>query len=330
MIRSSKVKPLGSVLCITPNPAIDRTLLTPSFQLGDVTRAAEVLVAAGGKGLNVARAVQTLGGVPLCMGLLGGHNGRFLADLAQKEALNASWTWYEGETRTCVIIVPQGGEVTVINAAGQVPPQAWQQFCEDVRQQARLADMVCISGSMPLGAADNAPADLIAAIKASGVPIWVDSSGVALQQAVAAVPTGIKVNHHEASDLLNVQIGDVKTAVQAAQAVRQNGIENVVITLGEQGAVFVNEMGSWWAKGEAITAVSAVGSGDSFFAGLLTALSQNKSPDEALRYAVAAGTANALTAGGGQFKMADFSQILRATAVSKTPHSSSDSHFCLD
>ena len=65
-----------NILCITPNPAIDRTLLTPVFQLGDVTRATEVIVAAGGKGLNVARAVQNLGGVSLCMGLLGGFNGR--------------------------------------------------------------------------------------------------------------------------------------------------------------------------------------------------------------------------------------------------------------
>lgn len=303
------------ILCITPNPAVDRTMLTPVFQLGEVTRATELIVAAGGKGLNVARAVQILGGNPLCMGLLGGHNGRLLADLTQKEDMQAIWTWYAGETRTCIIVVPQNGAATVINEPGRIPEEAWDQFCADVGQQAKLAELVCLSGSLPLGAPSDAPADLIAVVKAAGVPIWVDSSGAALQQALTAVPHGIKINHQEAGNLLHIPIGNVETAAAAAHTIRQMGIDQVVITLGKQGAVLVNELGSWWAVSSPVMAVSAVGSGDTFLAGLAAALSQNQPPDEALRWAVAAGTANTLTAGGGQFNMADFARILKTTVV---------------
>src|SRR5512133_1720831 len=101
------------IICITPNPAIDRTLLLHSLTVGDVHRAENVIVVAGGKGLNVARAIRTLGSEPLCMGFTGGHAGRLLADLAQKEGLNSLWTWTDVETRTCTILVPANGEATV-------------------------------------------------------------------------------------------------------------------------------------------------------------------------------------------------------------------------
>src|SRR5512138_1568438 len=93
------------ILCLTPNPAIDRTLLLPGLTAGNVHRAETVIVVAGGKGLNVARVIRTLGGEPLCMGFTGGHAGRLLADLAQNEGLNSCWTWTDSETRTCAIFI---------------------------------------------------------------------------------------------------------------------------------------------------------------------------------------------------------------------------------
>src|SRR5512141_1963084 len=121
------------ILCITPNPAIDRTLLLPKLDLGKVHRAQEVIVVAGGKGLNVARAIQTLGGQPFCMGFAGGHVGRLLADLAQEEGLSASWTWTNAETRTCTILVSGNRDATVINEPGQpISASDWQQLRQDV------------------------------------------------------------------------------------------------------------------------------------------------------------------------------------------------------
>src|SRR5512133_2816748 len=101
------------ILCITPNPAIDRTLVVPKLILGNVHRAQETILAAGGKGFNVARTIRTLGGEPFCLGFAGGHTGHLLADLAQQEGLDAYWTWKDSETRTCTILVSEGGDATV-------------------------------------------------------------------------------------------------------------------------------------------------------------------------------------------------------------------------
>src|SRR5262245_3770495 len=96
---------IAEILCVTPNPAIDRTLEVPGLRPGAVMRAGASRVAAGGKGVNAARALVALGARARCMGPLGGASGRILADLAAAEGLPAVWTWCEGETRSCLILV---------------------------------------------------------------------------------------------------------------------------------------------------------------------------------------------------------------------------------
>ena len=98
-----QIKPMNGVssssmiLCITPNPAIDRTINIPALDPGQIHRAQEVMIAAGGKGVNVARTIRRLGGETLCMGFAGGHNGHLLSDLTQNESLNPHWTWTNAE-----------------------------------------------------------------------------------------------------------------------------------------------------------------------------------------------------------------------------------------
>jgi 1-phosphofructokinase family hexose kinase len=301
-----------TILCVTPNVAIDRTLMVPDFQPGRVQRTREVLVQTGSKGVNVARALRTLGGSPLAMGLLGGHTGRHAAELVAHEGLPAVWTWYEGETRTCTIIVPSDGDVTVINENGRVGPDDWRHLAADVCAHLDGIAAVCISGSLPLGVPDDAPGDLVTAICAAGVPVWVDASGAALRHAVAAGATGIKVNGAEVGQLLGRTVDDPPGAAAAAQALRERGIQTAVVTLGARGAVLADASGAWFLPAPTIEAVSDVGSGDSFLAGLVLALMSGQGPQGALRYGTAAGAANALEPGAAQFSRESFTRLLAA------------------
>lgn len=81
------------IICVTPNVAVDRTYLLPTVRLGQVLRATRTITVAGGKGLNVARAIKTLGEEALVMGLVGGRSGELVAELAAQEGLTAQWTW---------------------------------------------------------------------------------------------------------------------------------------------------------------------------------------------------------------------------------------------
>ena len=139
------------IFCISPNPALDHTLVVPTFKQGIVLRAESSLSAAGGKGLNVARAAQILGAKTRSFCFLGGRMGKTIAELARHKALDGNWTWIDGETRTCVIIADGGtGEATVINEQGpRVTAADWSSFSQSVLADISEASDVCFSGSLP-------------------------------------------------------------------------------------------------------------------------------------------------------------------------------------
>ena len=298
------------ILCITPNPAIDRTLLLPSLKLGHVHRAEKIIVAAGGKGLNVARTIRILGGRPLCMGFAGGYNGRLLADLAQNEGLDSSWTWTDSETRTCTILIPLNEDATVINESGTpVAAADWERLRRAVRAQLSSIDRACISGSLPPRSAIEDFNGLLGLLVESGKQVWVDTSGAGLRAALAYPELCIKVNGHEIGEALDLDVDDVDSTEQALLTLEEGGQRASVITLGSAGAMLATREGRWRVQGPRVQVTSTVGSGDSFMGGLLYALDSGKGWAEALCDGVAAGTANALSAGGGNFALDAFEQI---------------------
>ena len=310
----------AKIICVTPNVALDRTLVVPDFALGHISRIRRGIAVPGGKGLNVVRAMRILGGAPLAMGLLGGHTGRMVAALAADEGYPAEWTWHEGETRTCTIIAPPDGNSTVINESGQIEESDWMQLADDICRVAEVEGVkrVCFCGSLPLGAPENAPQDAIRRLKAMGRQVWVDSSGAALKNAIAAKPYAIKVNQDE----LAAAMGGGEDALAMGRRLVGAGVDLAVISLGAAGALLVGSDVAVRARPPSIQAVDPIASGDSLHAGLLTALAGGADLVEALRAGVAAGTVNALYAGGAQFSYTHYLEILRDTRVTILPPSS--------
>ena len=298
------------ILCITPNPAIDRTLLLSGLVPGHVHRAEDVIVAAGGKGLNVARAVRTLGGKSLCMGFAGGHSGHLLADLAKSEGLNSSWTWTDSETRTCTILVSQNGDATEIDEPGLAVSAAdWILLRGEVQKHLSSFDLICVSGSLPPNSSVDDLHELLRMLTDAGMQVWVDTSGASLDAVLTYPGICIKVNGNEMSKSLGFEVKDISSAQRALTTLIERGLSACAITLGAAGALLATKAGRWYVQGPQVRAVSSVGSGDSFLGGLLSALDAEKNWPEALLDAVAAGTANTLSAGGGQFTVQEFRRI---------------------
>lgn len=302
------------ILCMTPNPAIDRTIILPSLILGSVHRAQKSFVAAGGKGLNVARTIRTLGGEPLCMGFAGGHSGRLLADLAEREGFHSAWTWTNSETRTCTILVSQDDDATVINEPGlPVSNSDWKRLRQDVERQLASIDLVCISGSLPPNSAVEDLKELLDMLVGAGKQVWVDTSGTPLETALAYPGICIKVNAQEIGEILGFEVKDIASVKRALIMLR--GPAASVITLGSAGAMLSTREERWHAQGPRVDVTSTVGSGDSFLGGLVSTLDEGKGWPEALRDAVAAGTANALSAGGGKFMLQEFVEIRKQVQI---------------
>ena len=285
-----------TVLCITPNMSVDRTMVVPGFRAGGVWRTRSVKATCGGKGVNVARALRRLGQRAHCAGFLAGDTGRRAAGYAAELDLDGRWTWVDGETRTTSIIVGDDGATTVINEPGMtVTEDDWGRFVVDAQRAAADVDSIGIAGSMPPGCPRGGLRDLIAAVTQSGShPVWVDTSGGALEQAVASKPFGIKVNGDEIAGLLGRTVRSIKDAAGAARFLCERGIGRVAVTLGSEGAILMVQGDAWCARAPGVDVANVLGSGDCFLAGVIAAGLQGTEPGECLRLAVACGTANAL------------------------------------
>ena len=306
-----------TIICVTPNAALDRTMVVPDFAIGRISRIEGAIAVPGGKGLNVARAIKILGGKPLAMGLLGGHTGRMVAALMAEDGYDAKWTYFDGETRTCTIIVNQDGASTVINESGRITPPDWRALAADICRAAERDDVntVCLCGSIPLGAPGNAPFGLVTRLKAMGARVWVDSSKASLAKAIEAKPFAIKVNREEIAAALAIRLCGTREIISAAGSLIAEGVNVVVVSLGAEGALLVTDDVIVKATPPAIQPVDPVASGDCLHAGIVTALADEKDIGEALRCGVAAGTVNALYAGGAQFPYEHYQKILRDTRI---------------
>lgn len=308
------------ILCVTFNPAIDRTLVVRGFAQGGVFRSQETIAVPGGKGINVARALRALGGDPVCAGFLGGFSGRFLEASLADEGIASQWTWLgDGETRTCVILIdPDSGLNSVVSEAGPMVRAAdWQRFRDDVLEAAGGAGIVSFSGSMPPGSPPDPFERMAGELIAAGKQVWVDSSGAALKAAANVRGIAIKVNEEEATQLTQRPIESVSDAVFAARALSADSAGAVVITMGARGAILAHRDEAWHAVPPPVAVKSAVGSGDSFLAGLMLALENGVPHGPALAQATAAGAANALSVGGGSFTRMEFEGILGQTQLSR-------------
>lgn len=306
------------LLIITPNPALDRTMLFSGLSLGGVYRTDRVLVAAGGKGLNVARAARVLGQAALVCGPLGGHTGEHVAHLAAEEGLLCRWTNHGGgETRTCVLLVdPAGGDATALNEVGPpLGPRAWRSFTEDVLDASASADLCLVSGSLIPGVPPENLGALIGELGWRGRRLMADTSGAALVAAVAAQPWGLKVNRHEAGELLGRTIANPTDALGAVLELRGRGLALAAVSLGAQGCVAADASGRWWACPPAVQAQSSVGSGDALFAGMATSLLRGLPLAEALRQGVACGAADAITPDPGRIDPHEVARLVGGVVV---------------
>lgn len=287
------------LLAITPNPTIDRILHVPQLQIGQVHRATETFMSAGGKGLNVARTAQTLGLEVLCTGPLAGHTGRSLAELAAAEGLQTDWYWLPaGETRNCLLINHDRGDTSVINEPGwPMGASDWEGFERHLSKLAEPASAVSFSGSLPLGIPGESFAQIARSTVSSSRPVYVDTSGAALD-AVLKNPSGlcIKINQGELAHSQGQPKGmSSREIFDTAHELLEKNAKLVVVTLGAEGAAAFSRSEAWVAKAPSIETVSTVGSGDALLAGLIVGLISGKGMKDALALAVACGTANTQT-----------------------------------
>lgn len=307
------------ILCLNLNAAIDKTIVVSSFEINKIHRPESVLSLAGGKGCNVARALKTLGETPVVSGWVGGFAGQFIEEELHREGIQTDFVHTDFESRTCTSILDRSTQtMTEIYEKGEaVPLEKLDELRDLIRKTIGKYKAMTLSGSMPQGVPSNFYADLIEIAHEQNVPAFLDSSGDALRQGIEAKPFLVKPNETEVRSLLNLASHDTFDSVQAASDVSSKYGTSVLLSLGAKGAIAANEGDVFVVEVPRVDAKSAVGSGDCTLGGLVHGILNGLSFEESVRCGVAAGTANTLTVGAGQFKLADFEKLREQVHISR-------------
>ena len=312
------------ILCVNLNAAIDKTAVIPHFQLGQIHRPEMIKMLPGGKGCNVARALKQLGETAVVAGWVGGSAGQFIESGLQAEDIQTDFVYTEFESRTCLSILDSSNQVmTEIYEKGDpVPPEKVKEMLAQFEAIVGGYTAVTLSGSLPPGVTPHFYAQLIEIAHRASVPVYLDSSKAALLQGVVAKPFLIKPNETEVAVLAKRELKTIADFAAAAAEISARYETIVVLSLGKEGAIAAQGERVVHAQNPTVEAKSAVGSGDSMLAGLVVGFDNGRSLEEAVKYGVAAGTANTLVLGAGQFTRQDFDAIYAQTTVKRLANDS--------
>jgi len=299
------------ILCLNLNAAIDKTIGVSSFDINKIHRPEFVMALAGGKGCNVARALKTFREVPVVSGWVGGFAGQFIETGLNREGIQTDFVHTDFESRTCTSILDRDKQtMTEIYEIGEpIPAEKVEELRTRIRATIGNYKAVTLSGSLPPGVPSDFYAGVIRIAREAGVLTFLDTSGEALCKGVEAGPFFVKPNESEARVLLGLHPDETYDFAQGAAEISKKYGTNVLLSLGAEGAVVAKGQETFIAKNPTVEAKSAVGSGDCTLAGLTYGVLHGFPFEESIVCGVAAGAANTLTVGAGQFKLEDFERL---------------------
>jgi len=310
------------IITVTLNAAFARTITVPNFQRGQRHRASAGLPLAGGKGINVARALKTLGVPVIATGLAGGHSGLRIVERLTDEAILNDFVRIEGESRTTTAVVdPTNSSYTEINEWGPVvKPEELELFDAKLRYLSQGARLVVFAGSLPRDVADDFYADAIRELQRRQVPAALDCDGEPFRLGVEAEPFLVSPNQREAEALVGQEFHDEEDFVLALNGIADHGARNVLITTEGGCYALLREertVHRYRVEAPRLEPVSGVGAGDTLLAAFIAAWSAGRGHEDALREAVAAGAASVLELGAGRFDPRESLRLQAAVRVTE-------------
>ncbi len=310
------------ILTVTLNAAIDRTVAVPNFRQGRRHRAVEGSTVAGGKGINVARALKLLGRPVIATGLAGGPTGARLMERLAEESILTDFTWIGGESRTNLAVIdPTSGEQTEINERGpDVSADELDRFLEKLLYLAGGARICVIAGSLPPSVPASFAPRMVAELKELGVETVLDTEGEPLVAGLRAEPATVTPNAREAEGAVGHEFNDREDLLAGVRELIELGAREAVVTR-EQGCVASlldgEERSVFEVTAPALEPVASVGSGDAFLAGFVGCRFEDADPERCLRFAVACGAESTQHFGAGTIDPEEVERLAERVEVNR-------------
>lgn len=299
------------ILCLGTTPVYQRSMTFAKLTLDGVNRAKQVSDYASGKSINAARVIHAMGRDVIATGFVGGSRGRMLCGDLDSAGIRHDFVMVSAETRQCITTIDTaaGTATELVEESLPVDEAAWKSLDQRMRHLLPQAEIWIFSGTLPPGAPQDFYARWLPLAGRIGALAVLDARGEPLRLAMKHPKAVFKLNRDEFTETLNA---DLSRDDRLIEAVRQQAppAGKLIVTLGAAGAIGSDGQSCWRVKSPKVKAISAVGSGDAFAAGLAMALGEGKSVDDALRLAAACGAANAMTSLAGHLDPAEVDRLL--------------------
>ncbi|PMB85160.1 tagatose-6-phosphate kinase [Dolosicoccus paucivorans] len=300
------------ILTVTLNPSVDISYPIKEFKLDDVNRVTDTIKTAGGKGLNVTRVLNDLKKDVIATGFTGGKLGEFISEQLTLKNINNKFYTIKGDTRNCIAILHEGHQTEILESGPTILKLEAEEYLPFFEKLASVSNVITISGSLPEGLPSDYYRYLIEIADSLDIPVVLDTSGESLKQVLLSnnIPYMIKPNIDELTVLLNNKVVDTLEGIKEALSEELfSGIEWVVVSRGEKGAVAKHKETFFQVDIPKINVINPVGSGDATVAGLALAISEEKSDEEILKTAMACGVLNTMEEKTGHVNLNKFSYI---------------------
>ena len=296
------------IVTITINPALDKSTSFEKLNPEKKLRCSELLIEAGGGGINVSKAIKKLGGESLALFPTGGVNGKLLEKILFENKISFKTIPIENETREnfTATELSTSAQYRFVMPGGNLSGAEIESFFSTINSLNPLPSAIVASGSLPHSVPDDFFARLAVVSKQKGIKLIVDTSGKPLHLAAQEGVYLLKPNLSELCSLVNKDYLQMNEVDEAAKQVIRNGhCEVVVVSMGPAGAMLVTKDMHEKIPAPTVKKLSTVGAGDSMVGGMAWMLEQDKSLLEMVRFGVACGTAATMNAGTQLFKKED-------------------------
>lgn len=276
---------------LTLNPSIDYAMEIGDIEIGATNYSKTEYMLPGGKGINVSRVLSHLEVPNKALGFIGGHTGKFIEDWLKKEKATVDFVAVAGDTRINVKL--KSAHETEINGLGPVISEGEMGELLEKIEQLTEEDTLIISGSKNRGIPEDFYLQIIEKLSKNGASFVIDTNSKELLEALAYKPILVKPNQAELGDLFEVTIETEEDVIEYGQKLHEKGAQNVIISLGGDGAVFIDDEVIYKADSPKGEVVNTVGSGDSMIAGFMAGITKGLSKKEAFELGVQSGSATA-------------------------------------
>jgi 1-phosphofructokinase family hexose kinase len=317
MLKYQKRMMIMNIITLTLNPAFDVHCSINELELYKENYASGILKHAGGKGVNISRALNSFGALNTAFCLLAESGGdEFLSGLSA-DGINCRYLMVKGRIRENITIHSPKGETRLsfegFKIKKEILNDVFAQLVGDISENT----VVTFTGRLCDGITNDDAIQFIMKIKETGEKVVVDCNSFSVNELFEIKPFLIKPNEQEISQMLGYDVKDENDALKAAEIFFAEGIENVMISLGAQGLVFKNESGAYKVTVPKITPLSTIGAGDSTIAGFIARLASGADITDILKSAAASGTAACLAEGTNPPEYEVISKIKEQISVEK-------------